>query len=95
MLDLGRHVLAKGFARASLEYKEIAIGLEQEGVLEARTAALLRDMAGYRNRMVHFYDRIDERELLQLSRDGPADIQRVLDGLLEWIRSHPDRVDGT
>lgn len=92
LLDLGRHVLAKGFARASLEYKEIAMHLEQEGVLDSQTASLLRDMAGYRNRMVHFYDRIDEQELLQLAREGPGDILQVLDALLDWIERHPDLV---
>jgi len=54
-LDLGRHVLAKGFAVAPAEYKEVADELIRVGVLPEQDGALLRKMAGYRNRPVHFY----------------------------------------
>jgi uncharacterized protein YutE (UPF0331/DUF86 family) len=33
LLDLGRHVLAKGFGQAVTEYKEVAMALVQTGVL--------------------------------------------------------------
>ncbi len=47
LLDLGRHLLAKGFARSALEYKAIARELEAVGVLSAEEGRLLREMAGY------------------------------------------------
>lgn len=39
LLDLGRHVLAKGFARAPAEYKEVAEELVKSGVLSERDSA--------------------------------------------------------
>jgi len=54
LLDLGRHVLARGFGRPAAEHKEIATGLGEVGVLDPRMAGVLREMAGFRNRLVHF-----------------------------------------
>ena len=63
LLDLGRHILAKGFGLAVTEYKEIAQRLTEQGILSADNGRLLEKMAGYRNRMVHFYQEISNQEL--------------------------------
>ncbi len=93
LLDLGRHLLAKGFARAVVEYKEIALELREKGVLDESEAAILREMAGYRNRMVHFYDEIGKEELYHLCTERAADIERVLDAILMWVNAHPEMID--
>jgi uncharacterized protein YutE (UPF0331/DUF86 family) len=48
---MGRHILAKGFGKAVVEYKEIPIKLREEGILNETETDLLREMAGYRNRI--------------------------------------------
>lgn len=93
LLDLGRHLLAKGFGQAVSEYKAIASGLGSAGVLDAAEVKLLREMAGYRNRMVHFYDEVSEEELYEICTEGLADIERVVAALERWIRAHPERMD--
>ena len=92
LLDLGRHVLAKRFARATTEYKEIAVALIEVGVLDADQGRRLRDMAGYRNRLVHFYAEITHRELYRICTTELEDLERVLDVLLEWITADGSRV---
>lgn len=62
LLDLGRHMLAKGFGEPAAKYKAIAAGLERHGVLDVPTARLLRTLAGYRNRMVHFYHELSAED---------------------------------
>jgi len=42
--------------------------LVQVGVLDEEQGKLLREMAGYRNRMVHFYHQISDREQEGLSK---------------------------
>jgi len=71
IFDLGRHILAKGFAIVPTEYKEIASALVKQGVLSEGEERILRPMAGYRNRMVHFYDEIGTNELYSICRDDP------------------------
>ena len=55
LLDVGRHLLAKLAATGVTEYKAVGRSLGEHGVLDAQTVDLLVKLAGYRNRMVHFY----------------------------------------
>jgi uncharacterized protein YutE (UPF0331/DUF86 family) len=74
LLDLGRHILAKGFGRGVAEYKAIAGALAEVEVLGGAEAELLIKLAGYRNRMVHFYHAIGDEERRLISRDRTGDI---------------------
>jgi len=85
LFDIGRHILSKKFARPVTEYKEIAQGLLEKKVLTPKEAELLRDMAGYRNRMVHFYHEIGPQELYEICRDHLKDVREVQSGLVRWI----------
>ncbi|GAB4260435.1 MAG: DUF86 domain-containing protein [Deferrisomatales bacterium] len=93
LLDLSRHLLAKGFAAAPVEYKEVARELERAGVLPTELARTLRTLAGYRNRMVHFYHEIDQRELHEICSTRLGDLDEVLGALLAWCRAHPEKMD--
>lgn len=95
LLDLGRHLLAKGFGIAVTEYKEIAVALVQVGVLDESTGDLLRDLAGYRNRLVRFYDVASDHELYDICTTQLGDIETVLAALVRWIREHPEKIDRT
>ncbi|MDZ4383258.1 MAG: HepT-like ribonuclease domain-containing protein, partial [Thermodesulfovibrionia bacterium] len=89
----GRHILAKGFGKAVVEYKEIPIKLREEGILNEIETDLLREMAGYRNRMVHFYNEISSEELYQICAGQVGDIDKILTLILTWIESHPEMID--
>ncbi|MDD5206964.1 MAG: DUF86 domain-containing protein [Desulfobacterales bacterium] len=93
LLDLGRHMLAKGFALAPAEYKEVADELGKMGVLSEEDRVLLRQMAGYRNRMVHFYHEVSQEELYTLCSLQLSDIERICEAMLQWLKKHPEKVD--
>ncbi len=93
LFDLSRHILAKGFGIGVTEYKQTSAELEKNGVVPRDTAALLLLMAGYRNRMVHYYNEITDRELYELCSQRLPDIETVLNGLLEWVKNNPDKTD--
>jgi uncharacterized protein YutE (UPF0331/DUF86 family) len=95
LLDLGRHVLAKGLGRATTEYQEIADTLVETGVLTEERGRLLREMAGYRNRLVHFYDEVTHQELFRICTEHLGDVEVVLDEILAWIHADPERTEGT
>ena len=94
LLDLGRHVLAKGLGERTLEHKQIALALRRAGVLDEAAGATLVDMAGYRNRLTHFYDEVSTDELFAICAHRRADILQVRDAILGWLRRHPELVDG-
>jgi len=93
LLDLGRHVLAKGFGQAVAEYKDIAINLVQSGVLDRKKGELLRELAGYRNRLVHFYHEISDQELYEICTARLNDIELLLAAMTDWMKSHPEMID--
>lgn len=92
LLDLARHILAKGFARAPAEYAEVARQLGEAGVIDPALAERLAVMARYRNRMVHFYDEIKDEELFAILTRELHDIERVVSAILGWLAANPDRV---
>jgi uncharacterized protein YutE (UPF0331/DUF86 family) len=94
LLDLGRHVLGKGLGKGALEYKQVAVALQREGVLDERTGSALVEMAGYRNRLVHFYDEVGAGELYEICTRRLGDVRDVREQLLAWLRTNPERVDG-
>jgi uncharacterized protein YutE (UPF0331/DUF86 family) len=93
LLDNGRHILAKGFATGVIEYKEIAQRLGDFGVLSPSEAGLLRILAGYRNRLIHFYHEIGEEELYRICKDQLGDLQEVKDAYLRWLKDHPEKLN--
>ena len=93
LLDLGRHILAKGFAVGVTEYKEIADGLRRHEVLQATDADLLRLLAGYRNRLVHFYHEVADEELFDLCSQRLGDLEQLLEAYRTWARAHPEKLD--
>jgi uncharacterized protein YutE (UPF0331/DUF86 family) len=92
LLDLGRHVLAKGFGRAPAEYAEVARQLGEVGVVDSTRAARLTLMARYRNRMVHFYDEITDDELHRILTRELRDIEDLVTAVAGWLAANPDRV---
>ena len=93
LLDLGRHILAKGFAIAVTEYKDIGTKLFEEGILSQDEGILFRQIAGYRNRMVHFYHEVTHEELYRLCTRHLEDVETLLEALTGWLRDNPDKMD--
>jgi uncharacterized protein YutE (UPF0331/DUF86 family) len=93
LFDVGRHILAGAFGRGVSEYKEIASGLQECGVLTADQKRQLAILAGYRNRMVHFYHEISAEELFQICAEQLGDVTVARDALRAWYELHPELVD--
>ncbi len=90
LLDLGRHILAKGFGVGVSEYREIAAALGERGVLSPDEAQLLRLLAGYRNRLVRFYLEVSPEELYQICRQRLTDLETIAAAYRRWLRAHPE-----
>ena len=93
LLDIGRHILAKGFAVAVSEYKEVADKLQEYGVLSKDEGKLLRLLAGYRNRLVHFYHEVSADELYQVCSEQLPDLERIVSAYRQWLSDHPEKLD--
>lgn len=86
---IARHIIAKTARKGLVEYKEVAGALGEEGVISQGQAENLRLMAGYRNRLVHFYHEINDRELYLILTNNLSDIEdyvREIKAFLEAYR---------
>jgi uncharacterized protein YutE (UPF0331/DUF86 family) len=77
--------LSKGFGQAVSEYRQIARRLIEKGVIPAKEGEYLMKMAGYRNRMVHFYQDITPDEVYQICRTHLGEIRIVVDAMIKWV----------
>jgi len=93
LLDLGRHVLAKGFGLPVAEYAAIAEQLGAKGVVASDLAARMKLMASYRNRLVHGYDVVTPNELYTILTSKVSDVVAVSDAVRSWLAENPERVD--
>jgi uncharacterized protein YutE (UPF0331/DUF86 family) len=93
LMDLGRHILAKGFGRGVSEYKKVATELGDVGVLDAGEVALFRNMAGYRNRMVHLYHEVTTEELFRICSQQLGDFETITEAIMTWLRQNPEKLD--
>lgn len=93
LLDIGRHMLAKGFAIGVSEYKEIGQKLGQTEIFSPSEVELLKILAGYRNRLVHFYHEIGEEEIFKICRDQLKDLEKVKDAYIRWVKNHPEKIN--
>ena len=85
LFDIGRHILARKYGLPVVEYKEIAKRLFEKSVLSADEAEWMRKMAGYRNRMVHFYHEVSAEELHEICLNRLGEIRTLLRRMLESI----------
>lgn len=91
MFDIGRHVIAKIAGKAVVEYKEIADTLGERGVITKGLAERLRLMAGYRNRLVHFYHEVTDKELHMILRNNLSDIESFVKEIKAFIEKYRKR----
>jgi uncharacterized protein YutE (UPF0331/DUF86 family) len=65
-IDLGEHIIASEGLRAPDSFAEVFAILGEDGYLEAGLADSLSDMARFRNLLVHVYDRVDDRRVVEI-----------------------------
>jgi len=76
-MDIGSHILSRIPGARATSYKEIALLLGKNKIIPLRFAENeLLQMAGYRNRMVHFYSEITEKELYKIVQGNLKDFEK-------------------
>ena len=80
--------MSRNLHKGIVEYKEIAIALGDRGVITKQLAERLRLMAGYRNRLVHFYHEVNDRELYLITKSNLADIEVFIKEMKTFIECY-------
>lgn len=88
IFDIGRHILAKTYGFKELEYKAIAKELGNKEVVTKEISDALLMMAGYRNRMVHFYKEVTPLELYQIVKNNLSDIEQFIKEINAFLKEY-------
>ncbi len=82
IFDLLRHLLARGYGKGALEYKELArLAAEKGLVQDSRLAAVLKELGGFRNRLTHVYQDVTSEELYGILKDELGDLEGIAEEL--------------
>jgi len=75
-LDAVNHIIASERFRAPKDYADSFSILEENGILESPLVINLRQMAKFRNRLVHLYGEIDDKFVYEFIQKDIEDIRK-------------------
>ncbi|MBI5525740.1 MAG: DUF86 domain-containing protein [Deltaproteobacteria bacterium] len=87
VFDIGRHILAKSYGFKDIEYKSIGKELGERSVITRDLSEKLIVMAGYRNRMVHFYREITAAELHRIIAADLSDVEEFTREIARFLEA--------
>ncbi len=95
VFHIGSHILARLPGGRATEYKEIALKLGEMGIVDENFAQnQLKKMAGYRNRLTHFYADIKPEEIHAIIKDDIGDFDEYLK-MIKRLLDHPEKFNLT
>ncbi len=82
VFHIGSHILSRIPGARSTEYTEIALNLGNFKIVEKSFAEnKLKAMAGYRNRLTHFYADVTPEEILNILKNHLSDFDTFLNSI--------------
>ncbi|MEJ2354615.1 MAG: DUF86 domain-containing protein [candidate division WOR-3 bacterium] len=88
VFHIGNHLLSRLSGGRSTQYKEIAKALGEKGIVDRSFAENnLVKMAGYRNRLTHFYADISPEELYKVLNNDLGDFDFLLTAIKELLQN--------
>ena len=75
-LDVANHIIASERLRAPNDYADSFTVLEEKGIFHQQLGQRLRQMAKFRNRLVHLYGEIDDKYVYEFLKTDVEDIRK-------------------
>ena len=80
--NIATHICARVLKKAPATYVESFLLLAEHKLIDADLAKRLGQMVGFRNLLVHGYNRIDDRIMLKIMRSDLEDLELFIDEIL-------------
>lgn len=84
-IDICNHVISKNGFRVPEDYADTFGVMAEAGALEKEFADRLKDMAKFRNRLVHIYWEVDERQIHEILRTRLGDFGAFVGALSNFL----------
>lgn len=84
-IDMGNHLISRNGYRAPEDYADTFSVLAEASVIEKPFAEKLKDMARFRNRLVHIYWEIDTPQVYAIMSERLGDFREFIDALARFL----------
>ncbi len=85
-VDIANHIIADKKYRVPTSYSDTFQVLEEEGLISKKQYKTMKNMAQFRNIIVHHYDKIDEAIVVNILRQNLKDFLEYRDSVLKIIK---------
>ncbi|MGI9953422.1 DUF86 domain-containing protein [Moorellaceae bacterium AZ2] len=91
LFDLGRHLVIKSGLGVPQDYRSIIEKLKEARILPAGFAQKISGMAGYRNRLIHEYNKVTPEELYEILESRLEDFTLFCNYIVSYLERHSRR----
>ncbi len=85
-VDIANHIIADRKYRVPTSYSDTFQVLEEEGVISKKQYKTLKNMAQFRNIIIHHYDKIDEAIIVNILKQNLKDFLEYRDSVFKIIK---------
>ncbi len=90
-IDMCNHLISRNRLRVPDDYADTFKVMEEEGVISGEFVERLREMAKFRNRLVHIYWEVDDEVVFEILREDIQDIINFVDILMKFLSTNVDK----
>lgn len=84
-IDMCNHIIARNGYRVPEDYGDTFRVMGEVGALDTDFSDDLRNMAKFRNRLVHLYWEVDDQQLYEILQNRLVDFKKFLDSLASFL----------
>ena len=82
-LDVANHIISSEKLRAPRDYSDSFLVIQEEGLIASELGDKLRQMAKFRNRLVHLYGEIDNTNVYEYIKGDLKDIEEFKSAIIK------------
>lgn len=84
-LDIGNHIISRCGLERPREYKDVFLILGRKGIIPYPFAERLVPMVKFRNRLVHLYWKVSEKEVYEVIQNNFKDMEEFINHVVSFL----------
>jgi uncharacterized protein YutE (UPF0331/DUF86 family) len=85
-IDICNHIISQNGYRAPEEYADTFQVLGEQGIFDKDFLRTLKDMARFRNRLIHLYREVDDEQVYEILQSRLDDFKTFLDRIAAFLK---------
>lgn len=85
-LDIGKHIIADVGLQMANENRQVFETLAQHKIISKKILTTMQNMVGFRNLIIHMYEKIDTRIVFQIYRTKLKDFDQFASEIVKFLR---------